>query len=149
MTTKKKTKLDFETNMTDRQVLRVLREFHRVSAAMRDVGMDATLDGVLTEATMLSEFRNLLIVAVEYATAFKDGEAIDKLLNETKAIDDKALAKMKEKQQAKIVSESPFVSFIESMRQQQQQVCKECGQHICGGCGKCHECEARKKAPLN
>jgi uncharacterized protein YneF (UPF0154 family) len=139
---KKKDKVPL--NLMDRQLLRMLREFRRVSKALISVGRSNTLDDVLAEAVFVAQVKNLLIVAIEGAETFPSVGQMHKYLAEHKAIDDEAIDAMMQRQVAEAAKTmfSPFMMMMEHK-------CKDCDQHLCGGCGKCHDCEARKKAPLN
>ena len=141
MAAKKKDKVPL--NLTDRQMLRMLREFRRVSKALISVGRSNTLDDIMAEATFAAQVKNLVVVAIEGAETFPTKALMNKYLADHQVIDDEAIEAMMQRQVATLTKTmfSPFAV--------QQQVCKECGQHLCGGCGKCHDCEARKKAPLN
>jgi hypothetical protein len=130
-------------NLTDRQLLRMLREFRRVSKALISVGRSNTLDDVLAEAVFVAQVKNLLIVAIEGAETFPNSSQMHKYLAEHKAIDDEAIDAMMQRQVAEAAKSMLAPLMV------MEHKCKDCGQHLCGGCGKCHDCEARKKAPLN
>jgi len=136
---KKKDKVPL--NLMDRQALRTLRELRRVSKALMSVGRNNTLDDVLAEATFAAEVKKLLIVAIETAKTFPSNGQMSRYLGEHMTVDDEAIDAMLKLQ----VAEATKTMFSE----QATQPCRACGQHLCGGCGKCHDCEHRKSHPLN
>jgi hypothetical protein len=136
-----------ETSALDRQVLRLLGAYRQITDARNELGMSSNLYDIVDETAVLVEIRRLLVLAIDYSNEIKR-ESIVEILEQSKEEDDKTMAEAQAKQVAKAMSENPFAKFIESMNQQSQS-CRVCNQHLCGGCGKCHDCEARKGAPVN